>query len=184
MPRATRSERREVKALGASVALYLGARRAGATHDEALTALGRERSFWRYEVFRTAGASHAEALALEEEGVDAVSYRDLRRIGIADEEVSDAHRRGIPLDVYFSGRKARLAHEDAAALISAGLQHAASKRTWQRAARARQLLANRNRATQENLTLVMRRLQGSAGEPERLVTEITAGEATGSARAA
>lgn len=178
MVHATRSERREVKALGASIPLYRGARRAGATHDEALSVLGQERSFWRYELFRTAGASHEKALALETEGIDAVSYRDLRRIGVADEEVRDAHRHGIKLDVYFSARKAGVEHDDAVAVINGGLQHAAGKRTWETAARARHLLASRDLETQENLTIVVRQLQGFKGAPELLVNGVAAVAAT------
>lgn len=180
MVHVTRSERQEVKALGASFPLYRGARRAGATHGEALSVLGQDRSFWRYELFRTAGASHEKALALETEGIDAISYRDLRRIGVADEEVRDAHGRGITLDVYFSARKAGLTHEDAVALIDAGLQHAASKRTWEMAARTRQLLASRDQESQESLTMVVRQLQGFKGEPEHLVQSIAVRGTTGS----
>lgn len=184
MAHATRRERREAKALGASIPLYRGARRAGATHDEALSVLRHERSFWRYELFRTAGASHAKALALEMEGIDPISYRDLRRIGVSDEELSDAHRRGTTLDVYFSARRAGLAHDDAVVLIGAGLRHAAGKRTWETAARARDLLASRDLETQENLTLVVRRLQGFKGEPAQLVSGIATGATALSGRAA
>lgn len=75
-----------MRALGRQPPLYRGARRAGAIHDEALSMLGQDRSFWRYEAIRSAGASHEEALALEME-VDAISYRDLRRIGSASHHV-------------------------------------------------------------------------------------------------
>jgi hypothetical protein len=184
MAHATRRERQEAKELGASIPLYRGARRAGATHGEALSVLGQERSFWRYELFRTAGASHAKALALESEGVDAIAYRDLRRIGVADEEVIDANRRGVALDVYFSARKAALGHDDAVALVCAGLGYAASKRTWETAARARQLLASRHQETQGNLTQVVQGLQGFKGDPDHLVRRVAAGDVARSEQAA
>lgn len=184
MRHATRGECHEVKALGASVPLYRRARRVGATHEEVVAALRDGTSFWRYEMFRTAGASHEEARALESEGVDPISFRDLRRLGIDDDEVLDARHREIPLDVYFSARKAGLTHDDATALVDAGFQHAASARVWKTAAQARQLLASRERATQESLTLVVRRAPAFKGNAERLVSEIATDEVSAGARAA
>jgi hypothetical protein len=58
------------------------------------------------------------------------------RRGVSDEEVTDAHGRGTPLDVYPSARRAGLAHDDAVVLFEAGLRHAAGWRTWETAARA------------------------------------------------
>lgn len=174
MRHATRSERREIKELGASLPLYRQARRAGVTHEEVLSVLREESSFWRYELFRTTGVTHAEAVALEAEGVDAISYRDLRRIGIPDVEVRDAHRRGAPLDVYFSARKAGLGHDEAIGLVEAGFRHAASPRHWNTAARARQLLAGRHEETPENLTLMVRKVPGFKGGAKDLVEEIAA----------
>jgi hypothetical protein len=173
-----RSEWQEVKALGGSVPLYRRARRAGATHDEVVSVLRDGTSFWRYELFRTAGASHAEALRLGAEGIDAISYRDLRHLGVSDDEVRDARRRGAPLDVYFSARKAGLGHDDATAMIAEGFRHAASARTWKTA-----VLAGRNQATQANLTLVVRRAPGFKGDAEDLADEIVA-EGTEPAKAA
>lgn len=183
MARATRKECREVKVMGASVALYRRARRAGATHEEALSVLREERPFWRYEVFRTAGASHAQALALEDGGVDPVSYRDLRRIGVGDAEVREAHRLGVPLDTYFSARKAGLSHDDAAALVEAGLRHG-GVHSWRAAARARRLLADRGRETHETLELLARRADGFKGKAEELVREISPDPASGRERVA
>lgn len=172
MRRRMRNERREAEALGANAALYRRSRRAGASHDEVLSVLHQGRSFWRYQLFRAAGASHAEALALESEGVDAFSYRDLRHIGVGDDGILDARRRGLPLDVYFSARKAGLSHEDAAAVIGAGFRHAASAGEWKMANDARQLLTGRAQATPGNLTLVVRRTPGFKGDAEELVSDI------------
>lgn len=184
MTHATRSERREANVLGASMPLYRRARRAGATHDEVVSALREGTIFWRYELFRIAGVTHAQARALEAEGVDPIAFRDLRRIGIDDDEMLDARCRELPLDVYFSARKAGLDHDEAAALIEAGFQHAASTRAWKTAAKARKLLSNREQETRESLTLVVQRAPGFKGDAESLVKEIAAEAVNARERAA
>lgn len=183
MARATRTERREARELGASARLYRRARRAGATHGEIVSVLGQERPFWRYEVFRTGGATHAEALALDAEGVDPIAYRDLRRMGVAASDIEGARHHGASLGQYVAARRAGLSHDDAVVLVSAGFR-GANDHVWERAAKARGLLADRGLETTETLALLGQRAQGSAADAGDLVDEIAREAGEGRSHAA